>query len=288
LPKLSEKQILVWADAYFALHGKWPGEDSGPVAGTQESWPAIIHAMRNGHRGFPRGSSLAELLARRRGARSSAYLPPLTERQILVWADAFFAAQGRWPTRHSGPIANTEETWSAVASALESGSRGLRGGSSLAQLLARQRGMPNRMRLPRLSERTILAWADAHFAVHKEWPGRESGAVSGTSEAWDRIDTVLRIGARGLRGGSSLAQLLARRRGVRNIASLPPLNEQWILAWAKAHFEATGRWPRRESGPIAQAPAETWLVVDKALRNGRRGLPGGSSLAKLLRRHGLK
>jgi hypothetical protein len=31
------------------------------------------------------------------------------------------------------------------------------------------------------------------------------------------------------------------------------------------------------------APGETWAGIDSALRTARRGLPGGSSLAKLLR-----
>ncbi len=32
----------------------------------------------------------------------------------------------------------------------------------------------------------------------------------------------------------------------------------------------------------------TWMAVHQALTKGVRGLPGGSSLAKLLRQHGLK
>lgn len=36
------------------------------------------------------------------------------------------------------------------------------------------------------------------------------------------------------------------------------------------------------SGPITDAPGETWLAAAMALRYSRRGLPGGSSLARLL------
>jgi hypothetical protein len=39
----------------------------------------------------------------------------------------------------------------------------------------------------------------------------------------------------GLPGGSSLARLLARERGVRNRCGLPPLTEAAILRWARAH-----------------------------------------------------
>ena len=35
-PRLSEDQVLAWADAYFAAHRKWPARASGPIAGTRE------------------------------------------------------------------------------------------------------------------------------------------------------------------------------------------------------------------------------------------------------------
>src|SRR5262245_35930304 len=45
-------------------------------------------------------------------------------------------------------------------------------------------------------------------------------------------DAALRLGLRGLPGGSSLARLLAARRGVRNHLDLPPLTVTKVLAWA--------------------------------------------------------
>ena len=62
----------------------------------------------------------------------------------------------------------------------------------------------------------------------------------------------------------------------------PPLTVAQILAWADSHRAAHGRWPRTHSGEVGSAPRETWLAVDDALRVGCRGLPGGSSLARLL------
>ena len=58
-----------------------------------------------------------------------------------------------------------------------------------------------------------------------------------------------------------------------------PLDLRDILRWAAAHREATGHWPTKTSGLIFSARFETWLSVDHALREGLRGLPGGSSLA---------
>jgi hypothetical protein len=95
---------------------------------------------------------------------------------------------------------------------------------------------------------------------------------------------ALRFGYRGLRGGLSLARLLAAQRGVRNRASLPRLSVARLLAWAREHRRRTGLWPDQDSGPVARAAGETWSAIDLALRYGHRGLPGGSSLARLVGR----
>jgi hypothetical protein len=67
------------------------------------------------------------------------------------------------------------------------------------------------------------------------------------------------------------------RRPVRSLAS--------IRAWGDAHHQRMGTWPTRSSGWIAEAPGETWAAVESSLRLGNQGLPGGSSLARLLQEH---
>ena len=57
-----------------------------------------------------------------------------------------------------------------------------------------------------------------------------------------------------------------------------------ILVWADAHHKRTGRWPVRRSGPVREAPDESWAAIDGAMRHGRRGLPCGLSLAQRLAR----
>jgi hypothetical protein len=61
-----------------------------------------------------------------------------------------------------------------------------------------------------------------------------------------------------------------------------PLNVEQVLAWADAHRERWGVWPAAASGPVRDAPVETWNGINQALRDGLRGLPGGGSLARLL------
>jgi hypothetical protein len=64
----------------------------------------------------------------------------------------------------------------------------------------------------------------------------------------------------------------------------PPLSPEQVLAWADAHRERTGRWPRQRSGCVDGVDGLTWHGIDDALRLGLRGLPGGDSLARLLAR----
>jgi hypothetical protein len=98
---LTIPEILCWADAYREATGKWPTVHSGGIAGTiGDSWNQVGHALREGLRSLPGGSSLARLLAEHRGKRN------LKER--------------------------------GVDAALRHGLRGLAGKSSLAQLLTAQ------------------------------------------------------------------------------------------------------------------------------------------------------
>src|SRR5262249_36248798 len=127
-----------------------------------------------------------------------------------------------------------------------------------------------------------LQWADAYFWRNRDWPHGDSEPIpESPGDTWKKIDAALRDGRRTLPGGSSLRQLLARRRGVRNKGNLPPLPIAPVLAWAAAVQRRTGAWPTHRSGPIRESPGDTWQTVDTALRQGLRGLPGGSSLARL-------
>jgi hypothetical protein len=214
-------------------------------------------------------------------------LPPLTESQVLVWADAHRQRTGAWPNDGSGPIPDAPgEVWHNVDMALRAGHRGFPGGSSLAKLLSARRGVPNRLALPVLTLEQILSWADAHHERTGTWPKRTSGPIADASgETWAAVEAALEAGNRGLPGGSSLAQLLQERRGVRNRARLPRLTTKKILAWADAHHRRTGQWPSCESGPVLDAPGETWKAVQMALVQGLRGLRGGSSLHGFLKKH---
>jgi hypothetical protein len=284
-------------DAVKAASPVWGGE-SGNVAMTANhtaKWtlpeptrPApTLHALRLGLRGLPGGSSLARLLAAHRGYRNVQGLPGLTESMIESWARTHHQQHGDWPTEYSGAVDGTGgETWKNIDAALREGLRSLPGGDTLPRLLGRRCGARTWSTMPTLTEAGVLAWADAHHEAKGQWPTADSGAVLGQpGETWAAVEAALVGGGRGLEGGSSLARLLAQHRGVRNKAALPPLTEAGILAWARAHHRRRGQWPTVDSGPVEDAPGETWNAVNVALHQGYRGLPGGTSLHLLLVRH---
>jgi hypothetical protein len=64
-----------------------------------------------------------------------------------------------------------------------------------------------------------------------------------------------------------------------------PLTVEQVLAWADSHRLRTGHWPDARSGPVRGARGQTWQALNQALTHGCRGLPGGSSLARLLEEH---
>jgi hypothetical protein len=138
-----------------------------------------------------------------------------------------------------------------------------------------------------LSLTRLLNWADRHRRRAGRWPTAASGPVGAApGETWGAINRALVRGNRGLSGGSSLARLLAEHRGRRNQAQSPRLCEEQVLRWADRHRRRTGRWPTPASGPVAEAPAENWKALASALYAGNRGLHGGETLARFLRRHG--
>jgi hypothetical protein len=285
---LTIRDILRWADGHCARLGVYPKYVDGPVhdAPLGLNWWMVDNALRIGLRGLPGGSSLARLLAARRGVRNKQALPSLTEYLIETWARAHHQQHGAWPREDSGPIdAAPGETWQNINACLQGGFRGLPGGETLPQLLGRRCGARTWATMPRLTFAGILAWADSHHADKGQWPHADSGPIDGAAgETWAIIDAALVHGCRGLKGRSSLAKLLAKHRGKRHKGQLPRLTIRRILRWADAWHHSLGSWPKSTSGAILESGGETWAAVNMALHQGLRGLPGGDSLAALLQR----
>jgi hypothetical protein len=219
-------------------------------------------------------------------ARMPPRVPKLSIRQILKWADLHKQYSGRWPISRSGPILGDEagRSWEAINTALRKGGSGLRGGTTLAQLLERHRNVRDTRRtLPDVTRDQILKWVDLHHLRTGQWPSRDSGTILDRPDiSWNTIDRYLRKGGIHFPGGSSLAHLLRDTRGIWDSRGNRRLTPSLILKWADAHYDRTGRWPVTLSGPVHVKPDENWAAIDMALRHGRRGLQGGTSLSRIL------
>jgi hypothetical protein len=282
---LTIPQILGWADAFHKREGRWPDQTSGAIPESPDTtWRVVENAVRLGRWGLPGGSTLARLLAEKRGRQMKFKAPVATVSQILAWADAWHARTGEWPTNSSGKIPGAGGmSWHNIEDFFRRGRGEIPPGSSLARLLASARGM---VRHTLFTEDQILAWADAHHRRTGRWPTRESGPIrEADGENWAKVDNALRRGNRGLPRGSSLADLLAKRRGLRIPRRAERLTVQRILSWADAFHDRTGGWPNKFSGPIAEAPGESWAAVTTAIDRGGRGLAGGTTLTRVLVEH---
>ena len=98
---------------------------------------------------------------------------PLTEEQVLAWADAHFARTGQWPGAGTGAVGGVpEQSWAAIDEALRRGFRGLPGGDTLARLLDRLRGRrPGRGR----------PWTSESDALVRALPAEEAARRTGRS-----------------------------------------------------------------------------------------------------------
>jgi hypothetical protein len=247
---LTVEQILAWADAHHAAHGVWPaagpGTVSGVVAGAPgESWKAINHALALGLRGLPGDSSLAELLAEHRGATLPDMSPQALAKKIWAWEQEQFPAKG---PRHRH-----------------------RGGRQC----------------PPLTIGEILAWADAHREATGDWPTIHSGRVQGANFelTWSQIQSALKAGYRGLPGNQTLRGVLVEHRDVGVRRASRTLTVEQVLAWADDFRSVHGCWPTEDSGAVAGAPGERWSAIEFALNKGRHGLPGGTTLLRLIEEH---
>jgi hypothetical protein len=284
LSRLSTSQVVAWAKAHHARTGTWPRYHSGPIPDSHgETWSSVCAAISHGIRGLPR-TTLQRLL-HSAGVRQRVWGSPLTEDLIVEWAKAHHERTGDWPHLNDGEIAESPgRTWRSADLALQNGFRGLKGGTTLARLLERRVGARNPLHPPRLTISQILKWADAHYARTGVWPSSSSSRVIDVPrEHWKTIHGFLKTGGRGLPGGSSLVDLLTRKRGARYRRQGLPLTVEQILDWARDHRRRTGQLPTAESGPVRGVPGEHWRAIDASLRAGTRNLRGPSSLDRLFR-----
>jgi hypothetical protein len=257
-----------------------------------ENWSTINGALNHGCRRLPGNDSIAKLLERNGRKTNLLNQHNLTEDIILEACDKYNTITGKWPIAITKDLVPglPNETWKSIESALRYGYRGLLGKCSLAKLLHKN-GRKLNKREQSLDENYILTACDKYYKKNGMWPTqRTKDPVPGLSgESWKNIQQALRSGLRGLPGNSSLAQLLDEGGRRVNHLAQPPLTKDIIINACNEYYNLTNKWPTQiTKDPVPGLPNNTWRSVDACLRVGSRGLLGGTSLSKLLKKYGKK
>jgi hypothetical protein len=86
-----------------------------------------------------------------------------------------------------------------------------------------------------------------------------------------------------IRNSTAEFLIFTRQSGENSIEVRVAKETVWLSQkrWVQSYVSRHGKYPEQLSGTIEEAPQETWGGVDSALVGGYRGLPAGSSLAKL-------
>jgi group I intron endonuclease len=212
---LTEDQVWIAAQNWYTITGRWPTQHTkGEIPGlTGENWDLVSHALINGFRGLPGGSSLPKFLTSR-GVTNRCSKMGLTESTIWKAAQNWFTQEYQWPSQHTkGEIPELPGyNWNAINSALKVGGRGLPKGSSLSKVLA-SHGATNRGSKSNLTEDHIWRAAQAWHTRTGRWPsGYTKGIIPELpGDTWNAIGHLLYVGGRGLLGKSSLSKLLLSR-----------------------------------------------------------------------------
>jgi len=266
-------------------HGRTPHSNDGDASEyieSQDTWGAINSALYIGRRGLPGGSSLIRE-ARKLGL--SEMKPDFTLPMVRKAIRAFYKEHGRPPFLHeeATKYIGFSENWKNVNWALVRGSRGLPGGSSLTDVSVQMGLKDPSIKKPDLTLPMIHEAMRKFDKTHGHRPRPQDGDASihfGYPETWSAVDTALLKGSRGLVGGSSLTKE-ALQLGLRN--RKPTLTLAQVKKAIREYHKKHGHPPTTYSGDASAhfESSETWMAINAALRAGVRGLPGGSSLAKL-------
>ena len=135
---------------------------------------------------------------------------------VVNWVKKYKDKYGKFPHHASGKVEFADEdiTWSALEACLINGWRGLPKNTSLSKLIAEQFNVINRSNTKKYSNNIIRKWIERHYKEYGYYPTKRSGVIEWASEygynlvTWDAIDRALRVGVKGLSGGSSLSNFI--------------------------------------------------------------------------------
>ncbi len=115
--------------------------------------------------------------------------------------------------------------------------------------------------------------------LNSRWPNRKDGVVPDLGGSWLAIDEALRVGVRGLPGGSSLSKERLALIGSRSRKQLTAASVKDAIL---AHHAATGAWPNESTAGATPGVAHSWSYLRAVVRKGTL-FPNGYTFSKLVR-----
>jgi superfamily II DNA or RNA helicase len=124
-------------------------------------------------------------------------------------------------------------------------------------------------------ENAVARWGCAYFQHNNRYPNRRSGVVSEyPTLTWRLLDDWMRIGRNGFTAGGSLIDFF-------NLTRPADLDVKEIKKWIRNYIAIHKVVPGANDDPVPEYSSMTWRNLNKCLRMGRRGLPGGMTLQSL-------
>ncbi len=141
-----------------------------------------------------------------------------------------------------------------------------------------------------LTEEVIVGWIERYVADHNgRYPHGGSGKIEYAPKkeplTWCGLSACMTNGYRGLPGGTTVSKFISEHfHNDRNRINLPSLSEEDILNWAEQYKVEFGRYPTMREGQVKYFTQGrlTWCAVNACLDKGLRGLPGGTTLSRLI------
>lgn len=138
---------------------------------------------------------------------------------------------------------------------------------------------------PEFTREQLKGWIGRFIETHGKKPNKRDGIVEFTGSdfkgiTWNAINTALNRGNRSFSPGSSLASFTETEFGIKNPKRKPTLSEDGIRELIQNFIARHGRKPQKTDGLIEHHEGNlSWQIIDRRLRDGNKGLSGGSSLA---------
>lgn len=203
--RLTEADISAWICRHHEATGRWPTSRAEVVSDCPRlTWVNVDDNLKYGRFGLAGGSSLAALVVKCGKDARKYDRTYLSVEMIVMWIGDHWQRTGTYPTERSGRVlACPRETWSCVSHALRGGLRGLAKGHRLASLVDERF---SRERKAILTVDALIRVIGDHYHKTGRYPTAASPDIGGQH---GRVyDSCLRMGHRGLPGGSSLAKFI--------------------------------------------------------------------------------